>query len=106
MTLILKSMTDVEDLTVGCTFFGTGGGGSKDLGLLFLYPHIDAGKTIKIVDVNTINDDDWVACPFYSGTIAPPTPEIVAARSRYPWDFLGKELSTGLTMLEEHNTWK
>ncbi len=102
MTLILKSMTDVEDLTVGCTFFGTGGGGSKDLGLLFLYPHIDAGKTIKIVDVNTINDDDWVACPFYSGTIAPPTPEIVAARSKYPWDFLGKELSTGLAMLEEH----
>ena len=50
MTLLLKTRTDVEDLTTGCTFFGTGGGGDKQLGLNMLYPHVDAGKTIEIVE--------------------------------------------------------
>ncbi len=102
MTLRLKTRTDVEDLTTGCTFFGTGGGGDKELGLKMLYPHIDAGKTIEIVDVDTIEDEDWVACPYYSGTIAPPTPEIEKLRSRFDWDYYEKELATGLRLLEDH----
>ena len=102
MTLILKTRTDVEDLTTGCTFFGTGGGGDKQLGLNMLYPHVDAGKTIEIVDVKTIMNDDWIACPFFSGTIAPPTPEIEALRTRFPWDYFEKELALGLAILEEH----
>ena len=102
MTLLLKTRIDVEDLTTGCSFFGTGGGGSKQLGLDMLYPHVDAGKTIEIVDVNTVKDDDWVACAYYSGTIAPPTPEIEAARTRFPWDHFEKELALGLATLEDH----
>lgn len=102
MTLILKTRTDVEDLTTGCTFFGTGGGGDKQTGLDMLYPHIDAGKKIEIVDVKTVKDDDWVACPYYSGTIAPPTPEIEALRTRFPWDYYEKELALGLETLENH----
>jgi len=102
MTLLLKTRTDVEDLTTGCTFFGTGGGGTKQLGLDMLYPHVDAGKTIEIVDVDTIKDDDWVACAYYSGTIAPPTPEIEALRARFPWDYFERELALGLASLEDH----
>ena len=102
MTLLLKTRTDVEDLTTGCSFFGTGGGGSKQLGLDMLYPHVDAGKTIEIVDVNTVKDDDWVACAYYSGTIAPPTPEIEAVRTRFPWDHFEKELALGLATLEDY----
>jgi DUF917 family protein len=102
MALILKTKTDVEDLTTGCTFFGTGGGGSKQLGLNMLYPHIDAGKAIEIVNVSKVKIDDWVACAYYSGTIAPPTPEIEALRTRFPWDYFEKELSLGLATLEDH----
>ena len=102
MTLILKTRTDVEDLTTGCTFFGTGGGGDKQLGLDMLYPHVDAGKRIEIIDVKTVKDDDWVASPYYSGTIAPPTPEIEALRSRFPMDYYEKELALGLATLEDH----
>ncbi len=102
MTLLLKTRTDVEDLTTGCTFFGTGGGGDKQLGLNMLYPHVDAGKTIEIVDVSKVKDTDWVACAYYSGTIAPPTPEIEALRTRYPWDYFEKELALGLATLEDH----
>lgn len=102
MGLTLKTRTDVEDLTTGCTFFGTGGGGDKQLGLNMLYPHIDAGKKIEIVDVGSIKDDDWLACPYYSGTIAPPTPEIEALRTRFPWDYFEKELAEGLAALESH----
>ncbi len=102
MGLTLKTRADVEDLTTGCTFFGTGGGGDKQLGLNMLYPHIDAGTRIQIVDVGTIKDDDWLACPYYSGTIAPPTSEIEAVRTRFPWDFFEKELAEGLAALEAH----
>lgn len=102
MTLLLKTRTDVDDLTTGCTFFGTGGGGSKQLGLNMLYPHVDAGKTIEIVDVKSVKDNDWVACAYYSGTIAPPTPEIEALRTRFPWDYFEKELAVGLAALEDH----
>ncbi|MHA2161073.1 MAG: DUF917 domain-containing protein [Candidatus Thorarchaeota archaeon] len=102
MTLILKTRTDVEDLTTGCTFFGTGGGGSKELGLNMLYPHIDAGKKIEIIDVDKVKDKDWVACAYYSGTIAPPTPEIEALRTRFPWDYYEGELAAGLGALEDY----
>jgi DUF917 family protein len=102
MTLVLKTRTDVEDITNGCTFFGTGGGGDKQLGLNMLYPHIDAGKKIEIVDVKTVKKNDWIACPYYSGTIAPPTPEIEALRGRFPRDYFEKELALGLATLEEY----
>jgi len=102
MTLTLKSRTDVEDLATGCTFFGTGGGGTKQIGLNMLYPHVDAGKKIEIVDVSKIRASDWVACPYYSGTIAPPTPEIEKTRKRFPWAYFEKELAEGLAILEKH----
>lgn len=102
MKLELKTRTDVEDLSTGCTFFGTGGGGSKEIGLRMLYPHVDEGRVITIIDVSDVKDNDWIACPYYSGTIAPPTPEIESARSRFPWDYYEKELVTGLQMLEDH----
>ncbi|MFW9800612.1 MAG: DUF917 family protein, partial [Candidatus Thorarchaeota archaeon] len=76
MTFVLKTRTDVEDLTLGCTFFGTGGGGTMEVGLEMLYPHIDAGRKLEIIEVGKLKDDDWIACPAYSGSIAPPTPEI------------------------------
>jgi len=102
LTLILKTRTDVEDLTTGCTFFGTGGGGDKQLGLNMLYPHIDAGKTIELIDVKNVKDNDWIACAYYSGTIAPPTPEVEAERARFPWDAYENELAAGLEALENH----
>ncbi|MFW9786361.1 MAG: DUF917 domain-containing protein [Candidatus Thorarchaeota archaeon] len=102
MALILKTRTDVEDLALGCTFFGTGGGGTMQVGLEMLYPHIDAGKKLTIIDVDTLKDDDWIACPAYSGTIAPATPEIEVLRTRFPWDFNELELKVGLEILEEN----
>lgn len=102
MSLELKTRVDVEDLTTGCTFFGTGGGGTPEIGLKMLYPHIDEGKTIKIVDPKFVKNNDWVACPYYSGTIAPPTPEIEAERTRFPWNHYEMELAEGLKALEDY----
>ncbi|RLI48969.1 MAG: DUF917 domain-containing protein, partial [Candidatus Thorarchaeota archaeon] len=36
------------------------------------------------------------------GTIAPPTPEIEALRTRFPWDYFADELAIGLSALEDH----
>ncbi len=102
MRFDLRDRTDVEDLTTGCTFFGTGGGGDKKVGLDMLYPHVDTGKTIKIIDVADVNDNDWVACPYYSGTIAPPTAEVEASRTRFPWDSYEQELDIGLSIIEDY----
>lgn len=102
MTLRIKTRANVEDLTVGCTFFGTGGGGSPQQGLDILYPHVDSGKIIEIVDTTHIGDKDWVACAYYSGTIAPPTQEIEALRTSFPWSSYEMELALGLDALEDH----
>ena len=54
MALILKNRTDVEDLTIGCTFFGTGGGGTMQVGLEMLYPHVDAGRKLEIIEIDKL----------------------------------------------------
>jgi DUF917 family protein len=84
--LILKSKEDVEDFVLGCTFYGTGGGGSPKLGLELL--HEDLGKMgeIHVSDPSSIRDDAWVCTPFLMGSIAPKTQET-----------LDKMASVGLT---------
>ncbi|MEM2143618.1 MAG: DUF917 domain-containing protein, partial [Candidatus Thorarchaeota archaeon] len=98
----LESRTDMEDLATGCTFFGTGGGGSKELGLKMLYPHADSGNAIELLPCEEIRESDWLACAYYSGTIAPPTPEVERARNRMVMSHFEAELSTGLRVLEDY----
>ncbi|MHA2033826.1 MAG: DUF917 domain-containing protein [Candidatus Thorarchaeota archaeon] len=101
MSLVLKTETDIEDFVTGCTFFGTGGG-SKQSGIERLMPHVRAGKKIELPKVDAVRPDDWIACAYYSGTIAPPTEEIERLRKRFSWDFFGEELVEGLKILEDH----
>ncbi len=101
MDFELKNKQDVKDFVVGCTFYGTGGGGSLESGVKILNDLLESDLKIKISDPSHIGDDDWVACAFYSGTIAPPTPEIEREKNRFPLSYFGKELMRGLELLEE-----
>ncbi len=84
--LILKSKEDIDDFVLGCTFYGTGGGGSPDLGLALLNEDLKKLGEIRITDPADIRDDAWVCTPFLMGSIAPKTQET-----------LDKMASVGLT---------
>lgn len=68
---ILKNKQDVEDFVRGVTFMGTGGGGDPKLGLDFLIKALEEGYKLSWVDISEINEEEWVAMPFYMGSIAP-----------------------------------
>jgi DUF917 family protein len=76
--LKLRTRQDVEDFVRGCTFLGTGGGGSPQVGLKILLEDLEKYGEIVIHDVNSVRDDAYVVTPYLMGSIAPKTPEVVA----------------------------
>lgn len=71
----LKNETDIKDFVRGCTFLGTGGGGSPQEGVSLLTETLKAGKSIGWVDIQEIDDEAWVTSPAGMGSIAPVTAE-------------------------------
>ena len=70
-TKLLKTEVEINDFVRGCTFMGTGGGGSPDIGRRFLLECLKEGKEIGWIDVSEMKDDVWTCTPFYMGSIAP-----------------------------------
>jgi DUF917 family protein len=79
--IILRNEQDVRDFVVGCTFFGTGGGGRPEHGMNLLVDDLNRLGEIRISDPADIRDDAWVCTPFLMGSIAPETAEILARRA-------------------------
>ncbi|RLG89280.1 MAG: DUF917 domain-containing protein [Thermoprotei archaeon] len=75
--LVLKDKIDVEDFVRGCTFLGTGGGGSPQLGLKLLLEDLEKYGEIVIHDINKLRNDAYVCTPYLMGSIAPKTPEVI-----------------------------
>jgi len=71
----LRSETEIKDFVRGCTFLGTGGGGNPKEGISLLVETLKQGKKIQWVDIEEINDEDWVTSPAGMGSIAPVTLE-------------------------------
>ncbi len=92
--IILKTQQDIEDFIVGCTFYGTGGGGFPEIGQDALLDLWKKGKEIAWDTVEDREDDIYTACPFFMGSMAATTPEIIQERQR-----LGA-LDPGYTYLE------
>jgi DUF917 family protein len=67
----LKTEVEISDFVRGCTFLGTGGGGSPDIGRQFLTECLKEGKEVGWIDVSEMKDDVWTCTPFYMGSIAP-----------------------------------
>jgi len=68
---MIKTEEDVRDLIRGLTLMGTGGGGRPDMGMDYLLPHIQEGKTIELSPPDVIPDDAWTCSVFGMGSIAP-----------------------------------
>lgn len=70
MNSIEIRLEDVEDLARGAAILGTGGGGDPYLGGLMLRQALLDGHRVELIDVETLDDDDFVA-PF--GMMGAPT---------------------------------
>jgi len=68
---VLEKPSDVEDLIVGTTILGTGGGGSPETGRKMLASDLQAGKELRVVGIDEIPDDALVVSPYYVGSVAP-----------------------------------
>lgn len=67
----LKSRLDVEDLVLGATVLGTGGGGDPREGLKLLLEVVDSGGSINVVELDELPEDSLIVVPYFVGTVAP-----------------------------------
>lgn len=61
------SKQEIIDILYGCTILGTGGGGDLELGLEVMQQDFDEGKELRLIDVDEIPDDAYVATPYMCG---------------------------------------
>ena len=67
----IRNLEDAKKLVTGATIMGTGGGGDAAEGLRLLGEIIDSGKTIRIVELDSLSSDSIVASPYFVGSVAP-----------------------------------
>jgi DUF917 family protein len=67
----LESKDAIEDLVVGTTILGTGGGGSPQDGREVLESDLSAEGQLRIVDLDEIPDESLLVSPYYIGSVAP-----------------------------------
>lgn len=66
----IKSLEEVEDLVLGATVLGTGGGSPIE-GFNMLRELIEKGLEIRVADIDDLPEDSTIVSPYYVGTIAP-----------------------------------
>ncbi len=67
----ILSLQEVEDILVGCTILGTGGGGSLEEGLEAVKKAFTKGYEFKLLDFNEINDEKYYINPYFCGSVSP-----------------------------------
>ncbi|MEM0272311.1 MAG: DUF917 domain-containing protein [Thermoprotei archaeon] len=65
------SKKDVENLIVGATIMGVGGGGDPNTGLKSVLEAVEQGKKVVLIGVDELRPDDLLASPYYVGSVAP-----------------------------------
>src|SRR5208337_5174332 len=67
----IENRDAVDNLVVGTTILGTGGGGSPETGRKTLLNDLETGRKLRVVDLDEIPDDALIVSPYYIGSIAP-----------------------------------
>jgi len=60
---------DLENILLGCTVLGTGGGGKLEEGLKKVREDIEEGREFRLIDLRDVPDDALVASPYYCGSM-------------------------------------
>jgi len=64
---------EVEQLIVGTTIMGTGGGGSPKEGLRMLFGDLEAGRKLILSDPDELNPESTVVCAYLCGSVTSPS---------------------------------
>jgi hypothetical protein len=67
----LDDKTAIENLVVGTTILGTGGGGSPQSGRATLESDLAVGRKLRVISLDEVADDALVVSPYYVGSVAP-----------------------------------
>ena len=67
----LEKATEIEDLIVGTTILGTGGGGSPQTGRSILQSDLKSGRKLQVATFEDIPDEALVVSPYHVGSVAP-----------------------------------
>lgn len=67
----ILSLQEIEDILVGCTILGTGGGGSLDEGLEAVRGAFNKGYEFKLLDFNDVHDEKYYINPYFCGSVSP-----------------------------------
>lgn len=62
---------DMIDLLYGCTVLGTGGGGGLQEALVMMEPHFKADKKVRLLSLDELPDDEYIATPYGCGAPLP-----------------------------------
>lgn len=71
------TLQQAEDLLYGACMRGAGGGGSLTEGLALIRAIYERGQVVQMIDVAEIEDDWLIVSPYYVGSVAPPSKEVV-----------------------------
>jgi len=81
----ILSMIKLEDILIGGTILGTGGGGSLTEGLKFIKGFVEKGKEFKLAKLEELDPETLIGSPYYCGSLSPEIEEepsgIVALRA-------------------------
>lgn len=61
------TLTEVEDILVGCTVLGTGGGGNLQMGLNLLRKDYEEGKFVTLASLDELPKEGYIATPYGCG---------------------------------------
>lgn len=69
----MQTLTTVklEDILVGCTILGTGGGGSLSEGLRVVKNLVDQGKRFTLAKIDDLPPEALIGSPYYCGSVPP-----------------------------------
>jgi uncharacterized protein len=91
------SKQDIEDLIVGATILGTGGGGSPDEGLRALMEQFDQGRKLRVASLSEFKPEDRIASPYGVGSVAPSQPKKKNVRKVHE-----DPIARAFSLLEKH----
>lgn len=96
----MKKLTfeNALDVLYGCTVLGTGGGGDLDAGITKIKKNFESGKSLSVVSLAEVPDDEIVACPYHVGSISP---RKEGEKSKFPI-LIENEVLYAFKALEEH----
>ncbi len=92
------SVQEIEDLIVGATILGVGGGGNPQDGLKSMMGQHEAGKRINVWTLDEFSDLDRFVSPYFVGSVAPvnankkKAPKTVDDPIRVAFKILGEKL--------------